>query len=62
MCGIGILGGRTHCVTRIGVFNSSETGVEQSDLFWVTDAQMTRLRPCFSKLRGKLRVDDLLFP
>ena len=29
-----------------------------SDLFWLTDAQMARLRPFFPKSHGKPRVDD----
>ena len=29
-----------------------------SDLFWLTEAQMARLRPCFPKSHGKPRVDD----
>ena len=29
-----------------------------SDLFWLTDAQMARLEPFFSKSHGKPRVDD----
>jgi transposase len=29
-----------------------------SDLFWLTDEQMARLRPYFSKSHGKRRVDD----
>ncbi len=29
-----------------------------SDLFWLTDAQMARLKPFFPKSHGKLRVDD----
>ena len=29
-----------------------------SNLFWLTDAQMTRLRPYFPKSHGKPRVDD----
>ncbi len=29
-----------------------------SDLFWLTDAQMTRLEPYFPKSHGKPRVDD----
>jgi transposase len=29
-----------------------------SDLFWLTDAQMTRLKPFFPKSHGKPRVDD----
>jgi transposase len=29
-----------------------------SDLFWLTDAQMERLRPYFPKSHGKPRVDD----
>ncbi|GBR54038.1 hypothetical protein GCM10007872_02130 [Gluconobacter sphaericus NBRC 12467] len=29
-----------------------------SDLFWLTDDQMERLRPFFPKSRGKSRVDD----
>jgi len=29
-----------------------------SNLFWLTDAQMDRLRPFFSKSHGKPRVDD----
>ncbi|MFT8353705.1 MAG: transposase, partial [Gluconobacter japonicus] len=29
-----------------------------SDLFWLTDEQMDRLRPFFPKSHGKPRVDD----
>jgi transposase len=29
-----------------------------SDLFWLTDAQMVRLEPCFPKSHGKPSVDD----
>ena len=29
-----------------------------SDLYWLTDEQMTRLRPFFPKSHGKPRVDD----
>jgi transposase len=29
-----------------------------SDLFWLTEAQMERLRPFFPKSHGKPRVDD----
>jgi putative transposase len=29
-----------------------------SDLFWLTEAQMARLRPFFPKSHGKPRVDD----
>ena len=29
-----------------------------SNLFWLTDAQMARLRPFFPKSHGKPRVDD----
>lgn len=29
-----------------------------SNLFWLTDEQMARLRPYFPKSRGKPRVDD----
>ena len=29
-----------------------------SDIFWLTDAQMARLEPCFPKSHGKPRVDD----
>ena len=29
-----------------------------SDLFWLTDDQMERLRPFFPKIHGKPRVDD----
>jgi transposase len=29
-----------------------------SELFWLTDGQMERLRPFFPKSRGKPRVDD----
>jgi transposase len=29
-----------------------------SDLFWLTDAQMSRLTPFFPKSHGKPRVDD----
>jgi transposase len=30
-----------------------------SDLYWLTDEQMARLRPYFPKSHGKPRVDDL---
>lgn len=30
-----------------------------SNLFWLTDAQMVRLRPFFPKSHGRPRVDDL---
>ncbi|KIX16198.1 transposase [Paracoccus sp. 228] len=30
-----------------------------SDLFWLTDAQMTRLAPYFPKAHGKPRVGDM---
>jgi transposase len=33
-------------------------GVMMSNLFWLTDAQMDRLRPFFPKSHGKPRVDD----
>ena len=29
-----------------------------SDLFWLSEAQVDRLRPYFPKSRGKARVDD----
>lgn len=29
-----------------------------SDLFWLSEAQVERLRPYFPKSRGKPRVDD----
>lgn len=29
-----------------------------SDLFWLTEAQVERLRPFFPKSRGRARVDD----
>ena len=29
-----------------------------SDLFWLTDDQMARLKPVFPKAHGKPRVDD----
>jgi len=29
-----------------------------SDLYWLTDEQMAKLAPFFSKLHGKPRVDD----
>ncbi|QFT48740.1 hypothetical protein FIU97_19290 (plasmid) [Roseivivax sp. THAF40] len=29
-----------------------------SDLYWLSDAQMVRLEPCFPKSHGKPRVDD----
>ena len=29
-----------------------------SNLFWLTEAQMARLRPFFPKSHGKPRVDD----
>ena len=30
-----------------------------SNLFWLTEAQMSRLRPFFPKSNGRPRVDDL---
>ena len=33
-------------------------GVMMSNLFWLTDAQMDRLRPFFPKSHGRPRVDD----
>ncbi|TWC97592.1 hypothetical protein FB595_1341, partial [Sphingobium sp. AEW010] len=35
---------------------AKETGM--SDLFWLTDEQMERLRPFFPKSHSKPRVDD----
>ena len=29
-----------------------------SDLYWLSEAQMDRLRPYFPKSRGRVRVDD----
>jgi hypothetical protein len=34
------------------------TGVTMSNLFWLTDKQMERLKPFFSQSHGKPRVDD----
>ena len=34
------------------------TGVVMSNLFWLTDEQMERLRPFFPKSHGRPRVDD----
>ena len=34
------------------------TGVIMSNLFWLTDVQMERLRPFFPKSHGVPRVDD----
>ena len=34
------------------------TGVMMSNLFWLTEAQMARLRPFFPKSHGVPRVDD----
>jgi transposase len=34
------------------------TGVMMSNLFWLTDEQMERLKPFFPKSHGKPRVDD----
>ena len=34
------------------------TGVMLSNLFWLTDEQMERLKPFFPKSHGKSRVDD----
>jgi transposase len=33
-------------------------GVRMSNLFWLTEAQMARLRPFFPKSRGVPRIDD----
>src|SRR3546814_13037272 len=32
--------------------------LRMSDLYWLTDEQMTRLQPYFPKSHGKPRVDD----
>jgi transposase len=41
------------------VIHSPElTGMMMSNLFWLTDAQMERLKPFFPKSHGKPRVDD----
>ena len=34
------------------------TGVMMSNLFWLTEAQVERLRPFFPKSHGRPRVDD----
>jgi transposase len=34
------------------------TGVMMSNLYWLTDEQMERLKPFFPKSHGKPRVDD----
>ena len=34
------------------------TGVKMSNLYWLTDEQMERLKPFFPKSHGKPRVDD----
>ena len=34
-------------------------GIAKQDLFWLTEAQMQRLRPFLPQSRGKPRVDDL---
>ena len=34
------------------------TGVMMSNLFWLTDEQMERLKPFYPKSHGKPRVDD----
>ena len=33
-------------------------GDRMSDLYWLSEAQMDRLRPYFPKSRGRVRVDD----
>jgi transposase len=33
-------------------------GITTSNFFWLTDAQMARLQPVFSRSHGKPRVDD----
>lgn len=33
-------------------------GAMMSSLFWLTDEQMERLRPCFTKSHGKPQVDE----
>jgi transposase len=41
------------------VIHSPElTGVMMSNLFWLTDEQLERLKPFFPKSHGKPRVDD----
>ena len=38
---------------RTGRFTSERRSGHMSDLFWLTDAQMARLEPYFSKSHGK---------
>ena len=37
---------------------SQIVGVRMSNLYWLSEAQMDRLRPYFPKSRGRARVDD----
>ena len=38
--------------------NSQIVGDRMSNLYWLSEAQMDRLRPYFPKSRGRVRVDD----
>jgi transposase len=35
-----------------------DSGGDMSNLYWLTEDQMVRLRPYFPKVRGRARVDD----
>lgn len=40
------------------IHQAESDGVFMSNLYWLTEAQMVRLRPYFPKARGRARVDD----
>ena len=44
---------------RAGCFKLPTWGGIMSELYWLTDAQIERLRPFFPKSRGRPRADDL---
>lgn len=52
------LGSRPIHFRMAACFTVQKRGVNMSDLFWLTDAQMACLEPFFPKPHGKPRVDD----
>ncbi len=53
---------RTHWFAPRRMSHGSHTSGDMSDIFWLSDAQMTRLEPYFPKSHGKPCVDDRRVP
>jgi transposase len=43
---------------RFDLIQAPLGGLDMSDLYWLTDEQMARLRPFFPRSHGRPRVDD----